>query len=205
MNGIAYSCNVVAINGAGTGLPSTDVSVTPAASALQLQRVFSRKLHGGMTPFEIDVDPMGGMTGFVTVEPRAIGAGHTIVFEFDAPITVAGGVGVIDGNMNNAGSASSAASGNSVVVTLNGVPDNKRVLVSIFGVNTNANASRAIGFLVGDVSGSRTVNASDISAVKARASPTINSTNFRFDLNGNGSITPTDVSAVKARSGLALP
>jgi hypothetical protein len=148
---------------------------------------------------------MGGMTGFVTVEPRAIGTGHSIVFEFNAAINNPGGASAVDGNANSVGVASTAASGNSVVVSLTGVPDNKRVLVSVFGVNANANASAAVGFLVGDVTGSRGVNAADIGAMKARASPAVGAGNFRYDVNANGAITATDVSAVKARSGLILP
>ena len=195
---------MIAINGAGAGLPSANVSVTPVVSALTLQQVFSRKTHGSPTPYDIVIDPMGGMTGFVTVEPRAIGAGHSIVFQFNATITNPGGVGVVDANANDIGLASSTASGTSVVVTLTGVPDNKRVMVSLFGVNGNASASRAIGFLVGDVSGSRTVNAVDISAVKARANPVVGAGNFQHDINANGAINQVDVSTVKARSGLVL-
>ncbi len=204
-NGANYSCSVVAINGAGAGPASGSVNVTPAASALTLLRVYSRKYHGGAVPYEIDIDSMVGMSGFVTVEPRAIGAGHSIVFDFDAAITNAGGVSVVDANLNSVGAASSVASGNSVTVTLTGVPDNKRVMISLFGVNTNANASSAIGFLVGDVTGSRSVNAADISAVKARVGQPLGLGTFRYDVGATGTITSADVSLVKARSGLTLP
>ena len=60
--------------------------------------------------------------------------------------------------------------------------------------------------LSGDVSGSRSVNASDIATVRARNGLAINvGNNYVYDVNTNGSINATDVSAVKARSGLVLP
>ena len=203
-NGVATSCNVVAINGAGTSAPSANVNVTPAASALTLQQVVSRKLHSG-TPYDIDIDRVVMIGGNVSVEPRTIGAGHSVVFVFDALITDAGGVSVIDVNSNSVGTATTVASGNSVVVTITGVPDNKRVTINVFGVNTDANGSVAIGFLVGDVNGTRSVNSSDISSVKARSGQSTSALNFKFDVNASGAVNSSDISAVKARSGLTLP
>ncbi|MEO8102709.1 MAG: dockerin type I domain-containing protein, partial [Betaproteobacteria bacterium] len=102
--------------------------------------------------------------------------------------------------------ATSSASGNDVQVTLGPVGDNKRVSVTIDGVNGNAAPlSASIGFLVGDVTNSRSVSASDISAVKARVGQPIGLASFRFDVNTNGSISAQDVSMVKARAGQALP
>ena len=202
-NGTLYTCSVVAINGVGAGPASGNVTVTPVASALTLQQVVSRKTHGA-TPFDIDIDRAAAISGNITVEPRIIGLGHSIVFVFDAPVTAAGSVSVVDSNTNSIGTATVAASGNSVVVTLTGVVDNKRVTVSIFGVNGSGGGSAAIGFLVGDVNGTRSVSASDISAVKARSGQGATALNFKFDVNATGAISASDISAVKARSGLVL-
>ena len=62
-----------------------------------------------------------------------------------------------------------------------------------------------MGFLVGDVNNTRSVNSSDISAVKARSGQTTSALNFMFDVNASGAINSSDISAVKARSGLVLP
>ena len=78
---------------------------------------------------------------------------------------------------------SALPSGKEMVVTLTGVPDNQRVTVSLTDVNgAGVNADASMGFLVGDVNSSRTVNAGDILGVKARQGQPIDSTNFRFDL-----------------------
>ncbi|MBL8522064.1 MAG: hypothetical protein JNN20_00095, partial [Betaproteobacteria bacterium] len=63
----------------------------------------------------------------------------------------------------------------------------------------------SLGFLVGDVDGSRSTNAGDVSNVKARAGQAVDSTNLRFDLNANGIVSAADIAAVKARSGRRLP
>ena len=96
-------------------------------------------------------------------------------------------------------------SANELIIALTGIADNKRVPVTASGVNSALTVFASIGFLVGDVTNSQSVNAADISAVKARLGQTTNASNFKFDLNASGSITPADVSAVKARSGLILP
>jgi hypothetical protein len=204
-NGTPYDCSVAASNSVGTGPSSSVVSVTPAAGApLTLVGVQSRKLHGAAS-FDLPIDFSVAIGGAISVEPRSIGAGHVIVFQFSEAINAAGTVSAVNTQSVPVGSPVSSPSGNEVQVTLTGVPDNSRVAISLSAVNGTGNAGAAIGFLVGDVNGSRSVNASDISGVKARSGQTADSGNFRFDLNASGSINATDISAVKARSGLVLP
>lgn len=135
-----------------------------------------------------------------TTQPRVIGAGHTVVFQFNDTITATGKV------MASAGSASAVISATDVVVTLLNIIDNRRASVTLTNVNGAAlNAFAATGFLVGDVNGTRSVNSSDISAIKARSGQPPTSANFQFDVNATGAINASDISAVKARSGLVLP
>ena len=102
--------------------------------------------------------------------------------------------------------AVTAISGNDVLVTLTNVPDNQRVTVTLSGVNGSINPPpAAIGFLVGDVNNTRSVNSSDISSVKARSGQATTALNFKFDVNATGAVNSSDISAVKARSGLTLP
>lgn len=204
-NGDIYDCSVAASNAVGTGPSSAVVSVTPAAGGLPLLvSVQSRKLHGA-TPFDLTIDSSAPIGGAVSVEPRSIGGGHVIVFQFSEAINAAGTVSAVNTQSAPVGSPVSVASGNEVQVTLTGVPDNSRVAISLAGVNGSGSASAAVGFLVGDVNGSRSVNATDISGVKARSGQAADSSNFRFDLNASGGINATDISSAKARSGLVLP
>ena len=174
--------------------------VTPVPSAaLALAGVFSRKNHPGLGDQDIPIDTNQSIGQLVSVEPRMIGAGHRIVFRFNNTVTS------ITSSASTFGSASHAYSGNEVTVTLTGVPDNRRTTVSLSGVNGVLNPFASMGFLVGDVSNSRSVGANDISAVKARNGQPLNGSNFRYDLNVSGGINNVDVSAVKARSGMVMP
>ena len=161
--------------------------------------VESRKQHGNIArvlPIEFPTlanDP-------VTIELRVMVTSHTIVFRFDQPISDAGSV------TTTAGIATLDRSNNDVVVTLTGLSDNPRVTLTLQNVNGGAQSfSASMGFMVGDVSGSRRINASDISAVKARISQPLTDPNSRFDINLSGAIDAADLSMVKARSGTILP
>lgn len=187
--GVANPCVV-------TLAAATNVTATfTGGTATLLLSVQSRKVHGAGT-FDLPI------AGPFTVEPRVIGAGHKIVFQFNQTITLTGTAAASVGTA----SAALGGFGNDVIVTLTGVPDNRRATISLTDVNGNGtNATVTMGFLVGDVNSTQTVNASDISAVKARASASLTSQNFIYDLNLSGSINAQDTSAVKARSGLTLP
>ena len=205
VNGTAYSCSVTARNVSGPGLPSTAVPVTPLPP-LALAGVVSSKTHGAAGNFSLVINTAALIGGLVDVEPRTIGSGHTLVFTFNNPIAAAGSVSVTDSANAMVGAATSIGSGNDVVVTLTGVPDNNRVTVTLTNVNGVVTPFTAsLGFLVGDVNNTRSVNSSDISGVKARSGQTTTASNFKFDVNATGAINSSDISAVKARSGLTLP
>jgi hypothetical protein len=95
-----------------------------------------------------------------------------------------------------------------VLVTLTGIPDSQRATVTLRNVNnTGINTAYPVsmGFLVGDVTNSRSVNAGDIGGVKAHTPQTTNGSNFRFDVNADGNVDTKDISMVKARAGSVLP
>ena len=166
-----------------------------------LTGVLSRKVHGSMGTFDMAVDSTQLVNGLVTVEPRAIGSGHTIIFQFDVPVTASGTVSVTP-----TGVATTSSSGSEVSVNLTGVPDNQRVSVTLAEVNAAVSLPPVpMGFLVGDVNNTRSVNSSDISGVKARSGQSTTAANFKFDVNASGAVNSSDISAVKARSGLTLP
>lgn len=203
-NGSAYTCSVTATNGDGTSPSSATVSVTPQLSVpLALVDVRSRKVHGAAGPFGLPITPGILIGGLVTVEPRVpVGGLHTLVFQFNGPVSTPG-----TAQVTPVGAASAVATGSTVVVTLVGIVNNMRATVTLTDVNGVIGLSPAVslGFLVGDVNNTRMVNSSDISGVKSRAQQPLDMTNYLFDLNASGTITSSDISIVKARSGLLLP
>ena len=198
-NNNIFACSVIATNAVGNSIASASANVTPSVAALLTPiAVVARKIHGGAGTFDLPVDTTPTA---VTVEPRTIGNGHTIVFQFNVPITATGTVTVTP-----VGTVFATPSGDDVVVTLTNITDNQRVTISLANVNgAGVNVSAAMGFLIGDVNNSRSVSASDISGVKARVGQATTGANFRFDVNASGMINPVDITAIKARSGLALP
>jgi Dockerin type I domain len=183
-----------------------EVNASPAL--LNLLSVVSRKLHGAAT-YDLTIDRMQVISGPVTVEPRTIGGGHTLVFHFDNSVNSISGATALDAMMNSAATVSTTFSGADVLVTLTNVADNRRLTVTLSGLNglagTPGTAAAALGFLVGDVNNTRSVNSSDISGVKARSGQPTTALNYLYDVNATGAINSSDISAVKARSGLTLP
>lgn len=199
------SGNQLVIIGAGTCLvtatqPGNESFGTASATArVAVSNVWSRKVHGAAATFDLPVD-LAPVAPAVTVEPRAIGTGHTIMFRFDVPVTDPGTAVVTP-----VGAASTTAAGNDVVVTLTGIPDNTRATIALSGVNgTLAPPSVPIAFLIGDLNSSGRITAGDISAVKARSGNAATITNFKADINTSGLIDANDVRVVKSRAGVVL-
>lgn len=183
-------------------------TVNAPPAVLNLLSVFSRKMHNGL-PFDLTINNQP-LTGTITVEPRTIGGGHMVVFRFGAAITAEGAATALDAALNSAATVTLTRAGNDVIATLTNVADNQRLKITLTGVNSSSTPiERSLGFLVGDVTSSRSVNAADISAIKANLGNAVNNLGgigvARFDLNADGSITQADLSAAKARSGLVIP
>ncbi|MBL0121877.1 MAG: hypothetical protein IPP88_03830 [Betaproteobacteria bacterium] len=143
-----------------------EISASPAV--LNLLSVVSQKIHGSTT-YKLTIDQNQVITGPVTVEPRAIGGGHSLVFHFDNTVTSVNAAATALNNAISMGNASAAVVGGDVVVTLTNVADNKRLTVTINGLNGSGTAAASMGFLVGDVNNDRVVSSKDVSAMKARA------------------------------------
>ena len=201
-----------------SGAGFTDKSFTiqgAAAPSLQLAAinpVVSRKTHGAAGVFDLPIDTSQSIGGAsVTVEPRAIGAGHVIVFTFNTAIAGVGngsaGIATVQtAAAASAGIATAVVVGNTVEVTLTGVVDTQRLNVSLSNVaNTGVSAIVPIAFLLGDVNGtngSYLVTGTDVNLVKsgaALASTIPTATNFKLDVNADGNISGTDVNVVKGR------
>lgn len=208
VNDTTYTCYVAAQNAFGVSALSTGINVTPfAAAPLVLNAVQSRKVHQGGYVCDIPINFNAVISGPVTVEPRSIGDGHLLVLQFNNAVQSVGNVAAFSttGNINV---VSPVINGNEVYVTLGGVSNNQRVqvnLTSVSGASNVINTTVALGYLLGDLNGSRSVNATDIVTAKSRSNQTLSPANCAADVNLNGTISSVDVSAVKARSGSVLP
>ena len=87
---------VVTANGQASAAFPINIVAVPAP--LVLRAVQSRKVHASAGTFDLPIDTTQAIGGSVTVEPRSIGLGHMIVFQFDGPITSAGAVSAVDGS-----------------------------------------------------------------------------------------------------------
>ena len=205
LNRTLYSCSMTATNALGTSAASATAAVIPSTTApLTLVGVFSRKSHGFAGTFELPIDTVPAIADVVKVEPRSIGAAHQIVFKFNNAVTTSVSFTVLDASNGIVG-ASLLISGTEVIVSIPNLADASRAAIFLSGVNGSPQVfSAALGFLVGDVTSSHAVNASDIGGVKARSGQISTAGNFVFDLNANGTINASDIQIVKARSGAVL-
>ena len=97
-----------------------------------------------------------------------------------------------------------------MTVNLTGVTDAQKITVTLSNVTDSfaqvlANTAVSVDMLIGDVTGNKAVNSSDVSQTKSKSGQPVDATNFRTDVTANGMINASDVSLVKSRSGNALP
>ena len=100
---------VVALSGTGVG--------NMVGGGLALNGALSQKVHGSAGTFNVTIDIFKSITQAITTEPRSIGSGHVIVFQFSQPVTQPGtatAVDTLDANIGNVASVS--AQGNNVFV-----------------------------------------------------------------------------------------
>ena len=198
-----FNVSLFATNGAGTGTGT--LTITIAGEIIAFNGVVSRKIHGAAGPFDVVINQFTPIDGVIDVEPRAIGTGHLLVFQFDNGIFGTSGFTVQDAGGQDVGTiVNPAIVGHTIELTLTGIPDNKRVKVTLNSINGTTTASASIGFLVGDVNNNRAVNASDVSGVKAHSGQNVDADNFRHDINASGTINASDIAVVKSRVNLQL-
>lgn len=184
-----------------SGLVADTAGAAPCAPA---PSVVSRKVHGMAGTFDIPL-PLTGISG---VEDRTGNGGvagdHTIVFSYtSSPAGATASVAARNPTTATGTVLNNTVSGNDLIVDLANVSDQQVLTLSVSG-GTVSPVVVPIGFLLGDVNGNRSVNASDISIAKANAGVPVGA-NFRSDVNANGAINSSDISLVKANSGHTIP
>jgi plastocyanin len=179
------------------------VGTINVTASFQLTSAVSRKVHGAAGSFDIAL-PLSGSAG---VECRSSSGNDTLVFTFSNNVT-AGSASVTSGTGTVSGSPS--FSGNTMTVNLTGVTDVQQITVKLSGVTDSSSqvlpdTTVNMNILIGDTTGNRSVNASDVSQTKIQSGALVSATNFRTDVTANGVINASDLSLVKLRSGSALP
>jgi photosystem II stability/assembly factor-like uncharacterized protein len=176
----------------------------------QLTSAVSRKTHGVAGAFDIDL-PQSGTPG---IECRSGGAtnDYQLVLTFATAVSVNGnpqasvtsGIGTIgSGGVSNGGIVTIA--GNVATIPLTNVANAQTINVTLNNVNGSTNFTTPMSILIGDTNGTRTVNATDVSATKFQSGAPVSNANFHSDVNANGAINSSDVSTVKLHSGQGLP
>ena len=192
---------------------NTNLAVLLRACTTAPTSAVSRKPHGGVGSFDIDL-PLSGLPGTLGVECRSGGAtnDHQLVVTYPGTVTVNGnpqaqvtsGAGAVgSGGVSNGGVV--AISGNTVTIPLTNVTNGQVINVTLNAVNGGGNLVIPVGVLTGDVNASHGVSASDISIAKSGVGQIVGATNFRTDVTANGAISASDVSLVKSVSGTAIP
>ncbi len=171
--------------------------------SLYLTSAVSSKMHGGLGPFDINL-PLSGAPG---VECRSSGGNHTLRFIFTNNV-LSGSASVTAGTGSISGSPGFAS--NSMTVNLTGVADVQKLTVTLNNVTDDfgqvlPNTAISVNMLIGDTTGNKTVNASDVSQTKSQSGLAVTGSNYREDVTVNGSINASDVSLVKSRSGFGVP
>jgi hypothetical protein len=173
----------------------------------------SRMNHDIAGVFDIPL-PLSGAPG---IECRKSGAtnDYQIVVAFGNSVSVSGtpqaqvtsGIAQIgSGGTGNGGVV--VVSGNNVTIPLTNVANAQTIQVTLFGVSDGSGSGNVVipmSRLLGDVTASSAVNASDVSATKSRIGQGVTSANFRSDVNTTGTINATDVSLIKSSLGTGLP
>jgi len=189
---------------AGNNSGSAVISVAPSGFPVLLS-VASRKLHNGVN-YAMPVDFRQAVDGAISIEPRSGAGGHTLVLHFNTTISlVNAAVSVEDANRNPVGNGTAAAVNGDVLVSLSNIPDRQRIIIGVSGINGGLTENFAMGFMRGDVNGSGSVGAADISAIKARSGQAVTALTYLLDLNNSGTINAADIAAVKTRPATPLP
>jgi hypothetical protein len=163
----------------------------------------SRKVHGTAGVFDINVP----LTAPYGIEPRSGGANgsHTIVFHFTNPVLTCGTASSSAGTATN----DPASGGNDCLVDLTGIANAQYVTVTLAGVvddhGNQGNVPATFGVLLGDVNGSKRVDAADVSSVRQQTLQTITTSNFTNDINTSGRIDAADVSIARQQTLTSLP
>jgi subtilisin family serine protease len=191
------------------GWGRVDIKAAVDSQSLTITTAVSRKTQGAAGTFDIAM-PLTGPSG---VECRTTGGtnDYTLVVTFSTNVTVTGSpqaqVTSGTGCVGTAGACSGnvSVSGAVVTVPLTNIANAQVINVQINGVNGTTAFNIPMGFLIGDVTADRTVNAADVALTKSQLGQTVGASNFKSDMNCDAQINAADRAIQKAHLGTGLP
>jgi T5SS/PEP-CTERM-associated repeat protein len=187
------------------GAGNIDLNLTSASGpALKLMSAVSRKTHGAAGDFDIPL-PLTGEPG---VECRAGSGAYKLVFTFNNDVVK--GIASVTSGTGTTGARAISFAANTMTVNLTGVADVQKVTVTLINVVDSfsqvlPDTPVSMNVLVGDVTGDKSVNATDVAQAKSQSGSVASAVNFRTDINVNGFINVSDISQVKAHVGSSVP
>lgn len=201
------------------GLQSSNVAQEQVEVDLPIDGVVSRKAHGSRGNFDVN---MLKSDGSADIECRVENNGYTVIFTFGSGTEYSTTGAASSVTVSNGGTVASHGPGpgaNQYTVTLTGVTNARKHIVTLNGVPVHNNSINGSGgnatlnnvpgqfnLLIGDTNNSGVVNAADVSQTKTNSGQNTSTSNFRTDVSyTNGQVNGTDVSVVKQYSGTKFP
>jgi len=170
--------------------------------SFQLLSTVSRQRHRNAGSFDINL-PLTGEPG---VECRNSNGKYSLVFNFTNNV-VSGNVDVTSGT---ATAGAPVFSGTTMTVPLSGVADVQKVTLTLSDVTNDSSevlptTAVSMNVLVGDVTGDKKVDTSDVNLTRGQVGMVVTTSNFREDVRPDGAITSVDVKQVRANLGHTVP
>ncbi len=166
-----------------------------------LSRVVSRKTDGSAGTFDINM-PIPGAAGVEDRVASSVGS-HTLVFTFTSRLT--------NGTATSSSGTVSGVTfgGNDMIVNLTNITDLRTATVTAHNVTgpngTLASISVNATFLIGDVTGDRTVNGGDTTVAQTAPAPPSTLTTSARTCRQMGSSTPATPRLSARNRGTPLP
>jgi hypothetical protein len=191
----------------------SDIGAVELAVGVQPVSAVSRKTHGAVGDFDINL-PLSGPVVGIECRSGAATNDYQIVFTFAQPISftsaaVTSGTGSVSNASYSRSSKVNGSTETQVSIDLTGVTNVQIITLALFEAKSGGNTGDVgirMGVLIGDTNNNGGVtNASDVAQTKAQSGQPVGASNFRTDVNANGAINASDVGLVKSKSGTFLP
>jgi hypothetical protein len=186
----------------GAGWFIDDVQFTNTTVEGACPTVVSRKTHGTVGDFDIDLPQVGTVGEEMRTPP------YKLVYTLDRNVNGLSSA-TVTVTPSGSGAVSAGPNANQVTVDLSNVPNAQHVVVTLNGVaGGSAILNNLVGrmdVLVGDVNRSHRTDAGDVTQVRNKTVSTPDQTTFQFDVNASGRIDAGDVTVTRNATVTVLP